>query len=285
MNQKVADSLREYSLITFSTLLIIIGVYFFKFPNNFTFGGVTGLSVVVGNVLPVSPSSVNFLVNIVLMLLGFLFLGRGFGLKTVYSSMLLSVGLSVLEKLYPLSQPLTDEPMLELVFAILLPALGSAILFNIGASSGGTDIIAAIVKKYSGADIGKALFLSDVVITLSACFVFDIKTTLFSFLGLMVKSLVIDSVIENINLCKYFNVICSNPEPICDFILHKLHRSATVFQAQGAFSHKQKFVVLSAMRRPQALLLRQYIKSVEPTAFILISNTSEIIGKGFHIGD
>lgn len=285
MNQKVSSIIKEYLLVTFSTLLIIVGVYFFKFPNNFTFGGVTGLSVVVSSLAPVSPSTVNFIVNMILLVLGFFFLGKNFGLKTVYSSALLSVGLSVLEKIYPMSKPLTDEPMLDLVFAIALPAFGSAILFNIGASSGGTDIVAAIVKKYSGSDIGRALLFSDLLITLSACFVFDIKTALFSLLGLMVKSLVIDGVIENINLCKYFNVICSNPEPICNFIIQKLHRGATVFEAQGAFSHNKKFIIMSAMRRPQALLLRQYIKSVEPTAFILISNTSEIIGKGFRGGD
>ncbi len=283
--KKIIPSLKEYSLITASTLMIVAGVYFFKFPNNFTFGGVTGLSVVLSDIFPFSPGTVNFAINMLLMILGFLFLGRKFGIKTVYSSALLSVGLSVMERIYPMEQPLTDEPMLELVFAIILPAFGSAILFNIGASSGGTDIIAAIVKKYSGADIGKALFLSDVLITLSSCFVFDIKTTLFSFLGLIAKSLVIDGVIENINLCKYFNVVCSNPAPICDFIIHKLNRSATVFEAQGAFSHEKKYVILSAMQRPQALLLRQYIKSVEPSAFLLISNTSEIIGKGFHAGD
>ena len=238
--KKIIPSLKEYSLITASTLMIVAGVYFFKFPNNFTFGGVTGLSVVLSDIFPFSPGTVNFAINMLLMILGFLFLGRKFGIKTVYSSALLSVGLSVMERIYPMEQPLTDEPMLELVFAIILPAFGSAILFNIGASSGGTDIIAAIVKKYSGADIGKALFLSDVLITLSSCFVFDIKTTLFSFLGLIAKSLVIDGVIENINLCKYFNVVCSNPAPICDFIIHKLNRSATVFEAQGAFSHEKK---------------------------------------------
>lgn len=273
---------RQYSIITVSTLLIAAGIYFFKFPNNFTFGGVTGLAVVVSSVLPISPSTFNLAVNIVLLIIGFFFLGKSFGVKTVYSSMLLSVSLSVLEKIYPIDAPLTDQPMLELVFAIALPAFGSAVLFNIGASSGGTDIVAMIVKKYTSAEIGGALFLSDLVITLLAFFVFDIKTALFSFLGLMVKSLVIDSVIESINLSKYFNIVCSEPAPICEFIVKKLKRSATVFEARGAFSHSRKYVILTAMKRYQAMQLRQYIKSVEPDAFILISNTSEIIGKGFH---
>lgn len=279
---KSKNIFKEYFQITISTMLIVIGVYFFKFPNNFTFGGITGLSVVLGRVTIFSPSTVNLILNVLLLILGFIFLGRPFGIKTVYASLLLSGCLSALERFYPMHHPLTDEPMLELVFAIALPAFGSALLFNINASSGGTDIVAMILKKYSSIDIGRALIFSDLLITLSACFVFDIKTSLFSFLGLLTKSLVIDNVIESINLAKYFNVVCSNPEIICNFVVNELHRSATVCDAQGAYSHTHKYIVYTALRRPQAVLLRQFIKRVEPDAFILITNTSEIIGKGFH---
>lgn len=280
--ETILKAAKEYTLITLSTLLMAVGIYFFKFPNNFTFGGVTGLAVVVSRVMPISPSTVNFIVNLVLLLLGFLFLGKGFGVRTVYSSMLLSVALSGMEYLWPLDKPLTDDPLLELIFAIVLPGLGSAILFNIGASSGGTDVVAMILKKFTSVNIGNALLLSDLLITLSAFFIFDIKTFLFSMLGLFSKSLVIDNVIESINLCKYFNVVCSSPEPICDYIVHKLGRSATVCEAEGAFSHDKKYIIFTVLKRYQAVQLRQYIKQVEPGAFILISNTSEIIGKGFH---
>lgn len=273
---------KEYFQITMSTLLIVIGVYFFKFPNNFTFGGITGLSVILGRISIFTPSTVNLILNILLLVIGFVFLGRSFGIKTVYSSMLLSVCLSILERVYPMHHPLTNDAMLELVFAIALPAFGSAVLFNINASSGGTDIIAMILKKYSNIDIGRALIFSDLLITFFTFFVFDIKTALFSLLGLLTKSLVIDNVIESINLAKYFNVVCSNPEIICNYIMNDLHRSATVCDAQGAYSHKHKYIVYTALKRPQAVLLRQFIKRVEPDAFILITNTSEIIGKGFH---
>jgi uncharacterized membrane-anchored protein YitT (DUF2179 family) len=276
------NTFKEYLLITASTLLVVIGVYFFKFPNNFTFGGVTGLSVVLAKIMPISPGTVNLIFNVILLVVGFVFLGRSFAVKTVYSSLLLSFSLSGLEFVYPLKHPLTDQPLLELIFAIALPAFGSAVLFNIGASSGGTDVVAMILKKYTSVDIGRAVLFSDFLITLAACFIFDIKTTLFSFLGLLTKSLVIDNVIESINLAKYFNVVCSQPDIICDFIVNKLHRSATICEAKGAFSHSQKYVIFTAMRRYQAVQLRQYIRQVEPGAFILISNTSEIIGKGFH---
>ena len=181
-----------------------------------------------------------------------------------------------------MSHPLTDQPMLELCFAIALPSLGSAVLFNIGSSSGGTDIIAMILKKYSSFDIGRALLVTDILITIAGCFVFDIETGLYSFLGLAIRSFMIDTFIESFNLSKYFNVVCDHPEPICDFLTHELHRSATVCQAQGAFSGNDKYIVFTALNRPQAVKLRNFIKENEPEAFILISNTSEIIGKGFH---
>ena len=209
-----------------------------------------------------------------LLAVGFIFLGTSFGIKTVYVSVLTSVGLSAMEKFFPMTGPLTDQPVLELIFAIFLPALSAAILFNVGASGGGTDIVAMILRKYTPINIGTALFLVDLGITIAACFVFDVT-------GLMAKSLVIDNVIESINRCKCFNVICNNPEPICNFIRDELKRSATVYRAEGAFTHTPRTVILTVMKRGQAVQLRNYVRQVEPTAFMMITNSSEIIGKGF----
>lgn len=276
------SKLQHFFLLTFSTLVMAAGTYFFKFPNNFTFGGITGLAVLVARTGWMSASDFNFIMNMLLLAVGFLILGKKFAAKTAYCSILLSVTLSVLERVYPLAKPLTDQPMLELCFAIALPSLGSAILFNIGSSSGGTDIIAMILKKYSSVDIGRALLITDLMITIAGYFMFDIATGLYSFLGLAIRSFMIDTFIESFNLSKYFNVVCDNPKPICDYIVHNLNRSATVCHAQGAFSGKDKYVIFTALNRPQAVKLRNFIKMEEPSAFILISNTSEIIGNGFH---
>ena len=283
LNQKkILNVGLEYVILTVATLIMVVGVYIFKFPNNFSFGGVTGIAVVLSAVTPMSASTINFVLNMVLLVLGFLFLGRGFGLKTVYVSVLMSVGLSCLEYYFPMSQPLTNEPVLELIFAIALPAFSSAILFNIGASGGGTDIIAMIMKKHSKMDnIGIPLFLVDLIITVMACLVFDVKTGLFSFTGLLAKSLVIDGVIENINLCKYFTIICDDPEPICKYIHEELNRSATVYEGVGTYAHKKKYIILAVTKRGQAVELRNYIRVHEPDAFLMITNSSEIIGKGF----
>ena len=276
------SQLKNFVLLTLSTLVMAVGIYFFKFANNFTFGGITGLAVLVARLCPISAGDFSFIANMILLLIGFIILGKKFAAKTAYSSILVSVTLSALERIYPMSHPLTDQPILELAFAIALPSIGSAVLFNIGASSGGTDIVAMIMKKYTSMDIGKALLATDFIVTLAGCFVFDIETGLYSFLGLALRSFMIDGFIESLNLSKYFNVVCSNPKPICDFIRDDLNRSATIVLAQGAFSGEDKYILLTALNRMEAIKLRNFIKENSPDAFLLISNTSEIIGKGFH---
>lgn len=278
---KVKKTVLEYGLLTIATYIMVIGIYAFKFPNNFSFGGVTGIAVVLSKFVPSTPGNLTFIINMVLLVIGFIFLGKGFGVKTAYVSIVMSLGLSFSEKIYPMTKPLTEEPFLELVYAVALPAVSSAIFFNMDASSGGTDIIAMILRKYTKLNIGSALFVSDLLIVVAACFVFDAETGLFSLLGLLTKSLVVDGVIENINLCKYFTIICDNPEPICDFIMNHLHRSATIQEAEGAYAHTKKTVIITIMKRGQAVELRNFIRMTQPSAFIAITNSSEIIGKGF----
>ena len=271
----------EYIMFTIASVVMVIGIYFFKFPNHFSFGGVSGLSIVLAQLLPRTPGYINLVINIVLLILGFITLDKSFGIKTTYITLLVSFGPSILEKIAPMDGPLTNQPVLELMFAIALPAFASAVFFNLGASSGGTDIVAMILKKYTKVDIGTALFMSDVIIVVLACLVFNVETGLFSLVGLLAKSLVIDETIENINLAKYFTIICSNPEPIVDFIMNDLGKGATVYKAEGAYGHTEKTVILTILKRQQAVELKNYIRRNQPGAFIAITNSSEIIGKGF----
>ena len=247
---KLLSTAQEYAVLTIATLIMVVGIYVFKFPNNFSFGGVTGIAVILAKVTSITPGTWTFLINMALLVLGFVMLGKSFGIKTVYVSVLMSVSLSAMEKLLPMSHPLTSQPVLELIFAIFLPAFASAILFNVGASGGGTDILAMVLKKYTTFNIGTALFIVDLLITVAACFLFDPQTGLFSFTGLMAKSLVIDGVIENINLCKYFTIICDDPVPICDFITKNLNRSATIFRAEGTYTHSEKTIILTIINAP-----------------------------------
>ena len=276
------SKLKNFSLLTISTLIMAVGIYFFKFANNFTFGGITGIAVLVAKFLPISASDFSFVVNILLPIIGWIVLGKSFAEKTAYSTILLSISLSLLERIYPMSHPLTNEPLLELIFAILLPALGSAILFNIGASSGGTDVIAMILKKYTSVDIGKGLMISDLIFTLAGFLVFNVKTGLYSLFGLIMRSALIDNFIESFNRSKYFHVVTSNATCICDFIQNDLQRGATIVNATGAFTGDDKYIILTVLSPSQAVKLRNFIKEQDPKAFLLVSNTSEIIGKGFH---
>lgn len=275
--------IREYLLITLGVELVVIGVYFFKFPNNFSIGGVTGIAIILSSLFgeSISTGTVVLAINIVLLIIGYFFVDRSFGIKTVYGSILMSFSLQLLEVIFPMTKPLTSEPMLELAFAVGIPAVGAAMLFNIGASTGGTDIIAMILKKYTNIDIGRSLFYTDLLLTLSSFLVFNVQTGLLSLLGLLIKSLAVDNMIESMNLHKYFTIICENPKPISEFILKNLNRSATIMDGKGAFTEHDKKIIVTVMNRSQAVQLRQFIRNTEPSAFILITNTSEIIGRGF----
>ena len=177
--------------------------------------------------------------------------------------------------------PLTDQLMLELFFAVILPALGSAILFNINASTGGTDIAAMILKKFSGLDVGRALLCSDVLIAAAALFVFDITAGLCSLLGLVLKSVLVDNVIESLNRRKAFIIITSHPQIASAFITDELGRGATIWDGMGAYTKEGHQVVLTVLTRAQAVLLRRHLKQNDPHAFMIITNSSEIFGKGF----
>ena len=280
--QRVKKVGYEYLMLTLGTFLVAAGVYFFKFPNHFSTGGVTGLAVILNAVIPsVSASTFASVINLAFLVLGFAALDRGFGVRTVYCSVLFSGLLSGFEWLFPMEAPLTSGPMLELFFAVILPALGSAILFNLQSSTGGTDILAMILKRFSSLDIGMALLCVDVLIAASTLYFVGIEPGLYSILGLVLKSVVVDSVIESLNRRKSFIAITSCPQEVCDYITHTLNRSATCWEAEGAYTHEKKWVILAALSRAQAVALRVYVKSTDPHAFILVTNSSEIFGKGF----
>lgn len=283
--QSVRSVIREYVAITFAAILMDIGVYVFKFTNHFSFGGVSGMAVLLEELLPMSAAEINLIINMALLVLGFVCLGKGFGVKTAYVTVLSSVLLNIFEKVIPLSAPLTDQTMLELVYAIVLPAFAAALFFFENASGGGTDILAMILKKHTTLNIATALLVIDAVIVAASFLIYDVKTGLYSVCGLLAKTMVIDNSIEQMKLCKYFTIICRKPEPICDYIKNSLHRTATIYHGQGAYSHEDETIVLSALDRKQAVQLQRFIHKTEPTAFIMITKSSEIIGKGFYGGE
>lgn len=280
--KKQAGTIREWLMITAGILIMTAGIYFFKFPNHFSTGGVTGISIVLGHYIPsMTPATFVTVINVSLLILGFAVFGKSFGIRTVYASLLMSGALQLLEIVFPMSGPMTSQPLAELLFAVGLPAVGSAILFNLDASSGGTDIIAMILRKYTSLNIGIALLCTDTIITLSACVAFGMETGLFSVLGLIIKALFVDLVMDNLRVKKCFQIITSHPEPIEEFITGSLHRGATQLHGEGVYTHEGKTVLMTVVSRQQAVKLRNYIREKDPGAFLIITSSTEIIGNGF----
>lgn len=283
MSNKAIKLFKDYIVITLAVIIMDLGIYAFKFPNHFSFGGVSGLAVVLNEILGISAAQINLVINLALLVIGFAVLGKSFGLKTAYATVLSSVVLSLMEKMMPISAPLTNQPMLELAYAIALPAVAAAMLFYVDASGGGTDIVAMILKKYTTIDIGTALLISDVAIVALSFIAFDVRTGLFSVCGLLAKSIFVDRTMDQMRLCKYFTIISSDPEPICDFIQNVLNRSTTLYNAEGDYSHENKKVILCALDRRQAVILQRFIRQTDDSAFIMITKSSETFGKGFRL--
>ena len=276
--------IESYLLMTLGIFITAIGTYFFKFPNNFSTGGVSGLSLILGRVIPAqffTPSIFMFIINMALLVVGFVSLGGGFAFSTVYCSTLLSVLMAVFEKLWPIGAPLTTQPFLELCFAVLLPGVGSAILFHLGASSGGTDIVAMILRKHTSMNIGTALMAVDSFITIAALICFGVETGLYCILGLLLKSTLVDYVGDSFRTKKCFQIITDHPQPIVDFIVNTLHRGATLEEVHGAYSNAPKTMIVTVLGRTQALVLRKHVHAVDPHAFMIITASTEIVGKGF----
>ena len=280
--EKLIANLRFFALLNAGLILTALGIVWFKTPNHFAFGGTSGISIILSTVFPkLDVGGAMWIVNALLVVLGVIFLNiRSMG-WTVYSSFALSFYVTLCEKLLPLEEPLTDQRFLEFCFAVILPAIGSAIVFNIGASTGGTDIIAMILNKHTSLEIGKSLLISDLGIVLIAAYLYGASTGLYCILGMILKCTVVDSAIESLNLRKVCTVISSEPEKVKKFIMEQLKRTATEQEAHGAYSNNAEKVLMTVLTRREAALLRNFIRKEDPHAFITIVNSSEIIGKGF----
>ena len=273
---------RFFGELNLGLILTAFAIVVFKTPNHFAFGGTSGLSVILSTLFPSLPvGAFMWILNIVLVILGFIFLERKAILWSVFASFALSAYVSLFEIFFPGNVSLTGDMWLDLCFAVILPALGSAIVFDIGASTGGTDILAMILKRRTTLEIGRALLIVDIGIVTVAAFLYGPRVGLYCVLGLFAKTLVVDKAIESIHLRKVCTVICREPLKVEEFIVKNLNRSATISRGYGAFSGECVTVIMSVLSRREAVQLRRYAREVDPSAFITIVDSSEIVGKGF----
>ena len=281
----IATRAAEWACLIIGSTLTSIGIYFFEFLNHFATGGVSGISVLLGVVFPsVSAGSFMFLINLLLLLVGFLVIGKNFGTKTVFCSALISAETLLFEHLFSYSTPLTNEPLLELTFAVLLSSLGTGMILYYNGSTGGTDIVAMVIKKLTDFRVWVGLFISDLLIVSLSFYVFGLKTWLLSLLGFLARILVLNQFLSRINTSKYCTVICDSvqSEAICNFVTQRLKKSATVGNCFfGAYQRETKCVLFIALTRKQAGLLKRYLRSLDESIFMIVCKTDEISGYGF----
>ncbi len=268
--------------MTLGSLLVSVGVGLFEIPNNFVTGGASSVALLIAKYLTfLSPNAWIVIINVILLALGFLILGRGTGAKTVYCTMLYSITTRLLEFVPQDSFPLSSEPVLELLYAILFTSAGCALIFNAGGSSGGSDIVALILKKFTKLNIGVVLFATDFLVAASAFFVFGPQTGMLSMLGLLAKSFFVDGALESFNACKYFVVVTRKADEIAAYVMETLERGATRSEAVGAYTGEDKTMLHVVCSRREAVRLRARIKQIDPDAFTIITTSNEIIGFGF----
>ena len=286
------DTFKKLLQINVGILMIAAGIYFFKAPNGFATGGVSGIAIVLARLpfsitLGITQSIYMLVINVILLVLGVIILGKKCGFLTIYCSLMLSIENLIFETFIPIESisgqaTLTGSPLLELVYAVLLTGIGSAILFRNKASSGGTDIVALILKKRSNLNVSQALLATDFLIALSTFFVYkDAATGLYAMLGLFSKIFIIDDILDSMNLCKAFTIITTKSDEISRFILNDMKHGATMYKGQGLYTHEDREIIMTVCKRSEAIRLRRKVKSIDPEAFIIITKTSEIFGKGF----
>ena len=285
-------SIKHFLLVNLGIFMIASGIYFFKAPNGFATGGVSGIAIILASLkfsksIGITQSIYMLTINGILLIVGAMILGKKCGIRTFYCSIMLSLENLALEFLLPIemlsgASTLTSEPLMELVYAILLTGIGSALLFRYNASSGGTDIVALILKKYTSINVGTALFITDALIAASTFVVYGSATIgLYAMLGLFAKVFIIDDILDSMNLYKSFNIITTKPDEINSFIVNELHRGATVYGGKGVYTNEEKYIIMTVCKRSEALKLRAHVKHIDPSSFVIITKTSEIAGKGF----
>lgn len=276
-------SFKDFYTIFFAITIMAMCTYFLNIPNSFCFGGISGLCIAISGAIGFgAPATMSSVLNLILLIVGFAFLGKSFGVKTTVATIILSIELALFEKFIPITQTLSSEPLMEMIFSVVLNATASALLFNVQASSGGVDIIAMIIKKYTSVrDIGKALMICDSFVVISCYFIFGVEAGMFSTMGMFIKVFMIDAVMERFNLCKYFTIITDKPNEIAEYITKELKRGSTQMEAKGSFTDSGKTIIFTVLGKRQALKLQTMVKAIDPNAFTMITNTSEVMGNGF----
>lgn len=268
--------LKDFTVITFGTILAAAAIYFFMLPSHVAVGSASALAMVLSNFIPLPVSVITLVLNVILLIMGFLLIGPEFGAKTVYTAILLPLVLGAFELIFPNFQSLTQDPFLDVLCYILLVGMAMALLFSKNASSGGLDIVAKIMNKYLRMDLGRAISISGIVVALTSVLCYDTKTVVLSVLGTYFGGMIVDHFIFGLNIKRRVCVISPKINEISDFVLYELHSGATLNEIVGAYDKTVRKEIITIVDKHEYKRLMDYVRKVDPKAFVTVYSVNEI---------
>lgn len=276
MNKRV-EMIKEYVVITLAIVIISLAVFFFLMPSNLSVGSISGLAIVLNNFIPLSVSAMTMIMNVGLLIVGFILLGKEFGAKTVYTSILLPACLGVLEKLFPNNTSIMGDPFIDMICYVFVVSIGLAMLFTRNASSGGLDIVAKLLNKYIHMDLGKAMAAPGMIVAVSSIFVSGLNIVVLSVLGTYLNGVVLDYFIFGSNQKKRVCIVSQKEEEIRQFILHELHSGATIYEAIGAYNLDPKREIITIVDKNEYSKLMSFIEKTDCNAFVTVYTVNKVI--------
>lgn len=276
MSNRFILLLKEFIIITFGAVLAAAAIYFFMLPSHVAVGSASALGMVLSNFIPIPVSVITLLLNVFLLILGFILIGPEFGAKTVYTAIMVPVSMGVFETIFPNFQSLTQDPLIDVLCYILVVGMAMAILFSHNASSGGLDIVAKIINKYLKMDIGRAVSISGIVVALTSAFCYDTKIVILSVLGTYFGGMIVDHFIFGLNIKRRVCVISPKNDEITDFVLYQLHSGATLNEITGAYLGDKKKEIITIVDKQEYRKLMAFVKEVDPKAFVTVYAVNEI---------
>ncbi len=271
------NTIKEFAVISFGTAIIAAAVYFFMIPGNLTPGSAAAVALLISNVVPLPVSAITLILNLTLLLVGFLLIGPEFGIKTVYTSVLMPVIMRVYEVLFPNFVSINQDPFVDMVCYILVVGIGLAIVFSCNASSGGLDIVAKLMNKYLRMELGKAMAVSGMLVAVSSAFFYDIKTVVISVIGTYLGGIVVDHFIFGLNIKRRVCILSDKADDIVHFVLHDLHSGASLYEAIGAYDRSKRTEIVAIVDKQEYSRLMDYVQKTDPKAFVTVYSVNEVI--------
>ena len=270
------STLNDFLMITLGTAICSAGVYFMLIPSHLSIGSISGLAIILSNLIPLPISLITFILNVGLLLVGFLLIGRDFGAKTVYTSVLLPVLLAIFERFFPITPSLTGDIFSDMICYLFIVSVGQAILFTRNASSGGLDIVGKLLNKFSRMELGKAVALAGMCVAVSSVFLYDIKTVALSVLGTYLGGLVLDHFIFGFDQKRRVCILSKNMEQVREYIINTMHSGATIYEAIGAYDHVPHKEIVVIVNKAEYVQLMAYLEKTDPAAFITVYAVSSV---------